>query len=165
MTGALQWRPMAPSDLPAVGAMAAAIHPGYPEDDAVFAERLALHPAGCRLLAAGEHAAGYVISHPWRGAPPALDTLLGSVPADADHYYIHDLALLPASRGTGAAAAIVGDLRRHARSLGLARLSLVAVNGSGPFWRRQGFADLPAGDAAAKLASYGGGACLMACPV
>jgi GNAT superfamily N-acetyltransferase len=156
---------MVPADLPAVAAMAAAIHPGYPEADAVFAERLALHPAGCRLLIVAARPAGYVVSHPWRGAPPPLDTLLGAIPAAADHHYLHDLALLPVARGAGAAAVIVGNLKRHARSLRLTRLALVAVNGSGGFWQRQGFADQPAGEAAAKLASYGGDAQLMACRV
>ncbi|NEW95116.1 GNAT family N-acetyltransferase, partial [Rhodopseudomonas sp. BR0M22] len=41
------WRGMTPADLPAVDAIAAVVHAAYPEDAAVFAERLALHPDGC----------------------------------------------------------------------------------------------------------------------
>lgn len=166
MTINAQWRAMAPADLAAVGQIATVVHPGFPEDDAIFAERLALHPAGCRLLAVAGEPAGYVISHPWRtGSLPALNALLGSLPGDADTYYIHDLALLPTARGTGAAGAIVLDLKRHALSLGFTGLSLVAVNNSAAFWRRQGFAETASGAVAGKLASYGDDARLMACPI
>jgi GNAT superfamily N-acetyltransferase len=160
------WRAMTPADLAAVGGIAAVVHPAFPEDEAVFAERLALHPAGCRLLTVADEPAGYAVSHPWRtGSLPVLNALLGAIPAEADTYYIHDLALLPSARGTGAGAAIVQDLKRHALSLGFASLSLVAVNNSAAFWERQGFAAAPPGAAAEKLASYGGDARLMVCPI
>ncbi|MCA0318366.1 MAG: GNAT family N-acetyltransferase [Proteobacteria bacterium] len=160
------WRGLTATDLDAVARIAAMVHPAFPEDDAVFAERLALHPAGCRLLIVAGEPAGYAISHPWRlGTLPALNALVGALPAEADTYYIHDLALLPAARGTGAAGALVQDLKRHVLALGLPALSLVAVNDSGAFWRRQGFAEMPAGVAAEKLASYGDDARLMTCPL
>ena len=57
------WRPMTEADLPAVQAMADRLHPHHPEAPAVFAERLALAPAGCRVLAAGATAAG-LCRHP-----------------------------------------------------------------------------------------------------
>jgi GNAT superfamily N-acetyltransferase len=157
---------MVPADMTAVDAIAAAVHPAFPEDEAMFIERLALHPAGCRLLMMSDQPAGYALSHPWRsGSPPALNALIGAIPADADTYYVHDVALLPAARGSGAAAALVADLKRHAGELGLPGLSLVAVNDSAGFWRRQGFAEAPAGSAADKLASYGHDARLMACTI
>lgn len=166
MTANVLWRGMAAGDLASVGGIAAMVHPAFPEDDAVFAERLALHPVGCRLLVVAGEPAGYVISHPWRsGSLPALNALLGSLPGDADVYYIHDLALLPAARGTGAGAAAVHDLKRHALSLGFTALSLVAVNNSAAFWTRQGFGETPSGAVAEKLASYGDDARLMACPL
>jgi predicted N-acetyltransferase YhbS len=157
------WRAMTDADLTAVDAIAARVHPAYPEDHAVFAERLRLHAAGCRVLAAADAGIiGYVISHPWhRGEPPALNVLIGSIPVPAATYYIHDLALLPEARGSRAASGIVEDLIRHAQRLGLSQLSLVAVNGSGPFWERQGFAVTPQSDAARKLLSYGEDARLM----
>lgn len=157
---------MREADLAAVGAVAAAVHPALPEDQHVFAERLALHPAGCRLLARSGEAAGYAISHPWRfGTFPALNSLIGAIPADADAYYIHDLALLPSARGAGAAGAVVADIKAHAAGLGLSRLSLVAVGGSAGFWQGQGFAAVDRPDAGRKLAAYGPGACLMACTI
>jgi ribosomal protein S18 acetylase RimI-like enzyme len=154
-----RWRAMAAADLAAVSHIASAVHPDFPEDEAVFAERLALHPPGCLVLAGPEELAGYVVSHPWGGACPPLNSLLGAIPADASTYYLHDLALLPAARGTGAASAAIEQLRAHAEQLGLTQLSLVAVNHSGGFWRRQGFAETPASEG--KLASYGDEALLM----
>jgi GNAT superfamily N-acetyltransferase len=155
----LAWRPMEAGDLAAVDAVATLIHTAYPEDAAVFAERLALCPPGCLVLAEGDALAGYVVSHPWNdGAPPKLDRLLGRLPDPATAWYIHDLALLPDARGGGHAGAIVTRLAETARSAGLARMRLVAVSGSVPFWRRHGFHELPS---AGRLASYGPEARLM----
>ncbi|RXT20072.1 GNAT family N-acetyltransferase [Bosea sp. Tri-39] len=146
---------MAPADLPAVLAVAAEVHPDYPEGEAVYAERLALYPAGCLVLAGGEGVGGYVLSHPWRlGQVPVLDSLLGALPDQADAYYIHDLALLPGARGGGAASACVNRLASHARASGFARMALVAVGNSAGFWRLHGFHEAHDEALARKLASY-----------
>ncbi len=156
------WRAMTPGDLPAVLAIADAVHPDFPEDPAIFAERLALHPEGCRVLDRGDAILAYVLSHPWAAEScPPLNRLLGALPAVAASYYIHDLALLPAARGSGAAPAIVAALAEHAARLGLPAMSLVAVNGSAGFWRRQGFAEARVPALADKLASYGADARFM----
>ncbi|MCV9940990.1 GNAT family N-acetyltransferase [Boseaceae bacterium BT-24-1] len=155
MTPSPSWRAMAAADLPVVMAVAAVVHPNYPEGEAVFAERLALHPAGCLVLESGEGIGGYVLSHPWRlGQAPTLDSLLGALPPDADAYYIHDLALLPGARGGGAASTCVDRLAAHARASGFARMALVAVGNSAGFWRRQGFREAHDEALARKLASY-----------
>lgn len=149
------WRPMTAADLPAVMAVAGVVHPGYPEDEAVFAERLRLFPDGCLVLEGREGLGGYVVSHPWhRAAPPALNSLLAGLPVQAGCFYIHDLALLPATRGSGAGGAVVASLVRIAAQAGLPCLSLVAIDGSSGFWRRQGFRELHDPALAAKLASY-----------
>lgn len=112
--GAARWRAMAAADLAAAERIAARVHPDYPEDAAVFAERLSLFPEGCLVLVSpsGE-LGGYVIAHPWRlGQPPALNSLLGALPAAADTLYIHDIALLPERRGGGAAGRALERLRR-----------------------------------------------------
>lgn len=150
------WRAMTSADLPAVSAMAAQVHPSFPEDPAVFAERLQLYPAGLHLLERGGEPCGYLVSHPWcLGAAPALNALLHRLPPEADTFYLHDLALLPAARGTGAARAIVGQMAAHARSGGFATMSLVAVNGSVPFWRGLGFGVEENAALAEKVRSYG----------
>lgn len=157
-----EWRPMTPADLPAVKALADVIHPSYPEDDVVFADRLALHPAGCFVLQDDRDLAGYVVSHPWHdGRPPALNTCLERPASAATTYYIHDLALHPQARGSGAAAAVVTTLAAHAAQLGLANMTLVAVNNSVHFWQRQGFTPVVDALLEQKLASYGNHATFM----
>jgi GNAT superfamily N-acetyltransferase len=155
------WRAMTPADLPAVNAIAAAVHVAYPEDAAVFAERLALHPDGCFVLDAADGPGGYLISHPWHlGQPPALNALLGSIPVPASTYYLHDIALPTQARGGGAASAVLAELMRHAASLA-DNISLVAVSGTVQFWRRQGFVRVADPALDAKLNSYDAEACYM----
>lgn len=153
---------MHPDDLSAVQTLATLIHPGYPEDAAVFAERLRLYPPGCRVLERNGALAAYAVSHPWLDhAPPALNTLLGELPVRSSTYYLHDIALLPEVRGTGAAAEVVMSLAEQARAARLSSLSLVAVNGSEGFWRRQGFEAVENQALIGKLRSYGGDARFM----
>lgn len=145
---------MEPGDLPGILAAADAVHPGYPESEAVFAERLALCPEGCLVLADAEGVSGYLVSHPWRGLPPALDTLLGSLPDNPEFWYIHDIALLPRMRGQGAASAALSAIAVRAQRADFMRMALVAIGGTLPFWQRQGFAVVDNPALAAKLRSY-----------
>lgn len=155
------WRGMTPADLSAVNAIAAVVHAAYPEDAAVFAERLALHPGGCFVLDTAQGLGGYLISHPWHlKQPPALNTLLGSVPLPASTYYLHDIALLPEARGGGAASAVIRELVRHAAGIA-DNITLVALSGTVQFWQRQGFARLADPALDAKLKSYDAEACYM----
>lgn len=159
---AMHWRAMMPADLSVVSIIAAEVHPDFPEDDAVFAERLRLHPAGCCVLVGADGIGAYVVSHPWSALScPPLNALVGALPADATNYYIHDVALTPGVRGAGHAAEIVATLAGHARSIGCSAMSLVAVNGSAVFWSRHGFAQAKAPSLATKLASYGDDALFM----
>jgi GNAT superfamily N-acetyltransferase len=153
-------------DLDAVVAIAGQVHPLFPEERYVFANKLDLHPAGALVLEHAGRPAGYCFALPWHGVqPPALNTLLDAISPGADALYLHDLALLPAARGTGAGAAAVDMLLAHARRLSLARCFLVAVNGSVPFWSRLGFAVCAAPAMQARLASYGADARLMVRPL
>jgi ribosomal protein S18 acetylase RimI-like enzyme len=162
----LLWRPMSPRDLAAATGLANRVHVDFPEDAAVFAERLRLYPQGCWVLwrnGLSDAIAGYLVSHPWRlGEPPALNAQLGELPANASSYYMHDLTLSPAARGSGAASAIVRQILAHAFERGFANASLVAVSGSAPFWQSHGFRII--GDDAEmrrKLQSYGDDAHFM----
>jgi len=161
MSGA--WRPMRPADLAAVTALADRVHVEHPEAPAIFAERLDLFPSGCLALAAGAEILGYAVAHPGRiGAPPALNTLLGQLPTDADCLYLHDVALAPEARGHGQGASLLPHIVATARRHCLARLALIAVAGSEPFWQRQGFRREDAPALGVKLASYGTDAIYMA---
>jgi ribosomal protein S18 acetylase RimI-like enzyme len=156
------WRPMRDADIGAAHALSEIVHPGYPEARAVFAERLALYPEGCFVLDGEDGLAGYALSHPYvRDAAPALDSLLGALPARCDVYYIHDIAILRAARGSGAGEAIVSLLTAHARDAGFDTICLVAVNTSAPFWARHGFMVREVAGMREKLESYGDGAVCM----
>lgn len=162
----IHWRALTTLDLPMVEAIAAVVHPDFPEDTAIFAERQRLYPDGTRFLELGGVPSGYIISHPWTfKSLPALNSRLGAIPADASTYYLHDLALLNKARGTGAAAMIVGDIINHARARGFANLSLVAVNSSQPFWHKHGFRVVDVPELKEKLASYEAAARFMVKPL
>ncbi len=151
----VKWRAMSGYDVATIHAIAAVVHPGFFETPQVLAERQRLYPTGAHLLEVNDRPVGYVLSHPWRlGTLPALNSLLGTIPADADTYYVHDLALLPLARGIGAAAHIVKALSKHAKARGFTTMSLIAVNASQGFWETHGFAveHLPA--LTQKLLSY-----------
>lgn len=149
------WRPATENDLAAVVAIADVVHVNYPEDAATIADRLRLYPAGCALLELDGKPAGYTLTHPWRyGAPPTLNMMLGAIPERPTTYYIHDLALLPQTRGTGAGAAMAEAIVAHARETGHDNASLVAVNSSVPFWSRVGFEVVHEPALAAKLLTY-----------
>lgn len=135
---------MSAGDLAAVSAISDAVHGRFTEPLAVYAERLALYPAGCLVLKQRGEVAGYLITHPWyRDAPPKLGAMLGAIPAHADSYYLHDIALLPAARGTGAARAALDFVMARARALGFSDIALMAVGGADRFWAARGFAYVP----------------------
>lgn len=158
----MRWRPMAAADLPAVTAISAEVHGRYAEPLDVYAERLFLCPAGCFVCEGDGVAQGLLVTHPWlRSAPPpALGAMLDQLPAPADTWYLHDIALLPGTRGLGmgqAAVALVDDLARKA---GVQDITLVAVNGADRFWAAQGF-----DYTGANAGGYGPGTHVMRRPV
>ncbi len=146
---------MAEADLPSVVAIADVVHVAYPEDDAVIAERLNLYPAGCALFEKDGRGLAYALTHPWHYAkPPSLNMTLGALPENPTTYYIHDIALLPETRGSGAGSAIVKAVIAQAKLAGASNLSLVSVNSSGSFWQRFGFEVVADPALDAKLKSY-----------
>lgn len=156
------WRPARISDLRAIVAIAAQIHPDLPERADVFADKMALYPSGCRVLVADDAIAGYGLAHPWmlHHIPP-LDTFLDRLPVNADCLYIHDVAVLPDCRG-GVARAYVAEIEQLARASQIATLALVSVYTTRPLWERLGFHPVRAyADLRAKLASYGDNATYM----
>lgn len=156
------WRPMQDSDIRAVTAISDIVHGRFTERPEIFAERLALYPAGCFLLDRDGAAEGYLISHPWhRRSPVPLDELVGAMPEDAASYYLHDLALLPDARGCGAGRRGVEMVLAQAADAGLGEVSLVAVNGADAFWSAQGFSRVEDEAIARKLESYGEGTFFM----
>lgn len=134
------WRRMAQPDLFSVERIGDLIHPDYPEDATIIAERLRLYPAGCLVLDGEQGIQGYTVAHPWLfGRPPPLNTQLERLPTRADTFYIHDLALMPEVRGGGFGAKAVDLLVQQAAIDAFRSMSLVAVGSSPRFWRRSGF--------------------------
>ena len=162
-----RWRAMEEEDLDRVMAIAEVVHPDYPEDRAVFAERLALYPDGCAMAEADGVCIGYIVIHPGRlGAPPPLDSPLGTLPEAPDCLYLHDVALLPAARGLGLGVAALERMDALAARQGFRWLALTSTPGARAFWDAQGFLPHDGGPGlAAKLASYGGGMTYMTKPV
>lgn len=88
---------------------------------------------------------------------PALDAARCEQPASPTLLYLHDMAVAPEARSLGLATRLLARLKERAQALRLSQLGLVAVQGSVPYWQRQGFAEpavLPA-PLRAKLASFG----------
>jgi GNAT superfamily N-acetyltransferase len=156
------WRPARASDLPAISAIAARIHPDLPERPEVFAEKMRLYPDGSRVLAAEDEIAGYGLAHPWtQHRIPPLDGFLEQLPGNADCLYVHDVAVLPGFRG-GVAGDYVAAIEQLARASGIATLALVSVYATRPLWERLGFRAVTANaELRAKLASYDDNATYM----
>ncbi|MFO1147064.1 MAG: GNAT family N-acetyltransferase [Alsobacter sp.] len=164
------WRAMREQDLSGVVAIADVVHPSFPERIEVMAEKRALWPAGCFVLADAEAGLiGYAISHPWGARRPApLDTLLGALPSPEGARWIHDVALLPAARGHGWAREPVRRILADADAAGAPEAALVAVYGSDAFWTRFGFRvppDAPASLVAEVARHYGPQARFMVRPI
>ncbi|MEA1676632.1 GNAT family N-acetyltransferase [Nitrospirillum sp. BR 11163] len=157
----MPWRPMTVADLPPVFTLACAIHVDFFEALEVMADKLAAYPAGCLTLeTANGDISGYAVSHPYaRGRVPTLNHPLGGLPADADIYYIHDIAIDTAARGQRHAEAVVELLAARARAAGFREMRLLSVNNSGTFWSRRGFGRVH--DELVDVSSYGQDATYM----
>jgi len=145
---------MRDDDLAAVDSLAKRVHPEYPERPEVACERLKLGGPWCRVLALETQLSGYLIAHPWRrGAPPALDTLIGGAIAEPDCLYLHDFVIAPERRGCGDAARVLKPLLANALE-SFPAIVLVSISGLKSYWRRWGFCvvDVPGTDAI--LGSY-----------
>lgn len=159
----LSWRPMTAVDLDGVVEVARLSFPDHFESRSCFENRLSLSPGMSFVLSGPDDAVrGYLFAYPWRGeAAPALNTLIETIPGDADRIYLHDLALHPDTRGGGHTRAIVERLADQARLAGWKIVGLVAVNDAAAFWKRMGFEGVETPELARKLASYGPGARYM----
>jgi predicted N-acetyltransferase YhbS len=149
---------MTENHIPGVMRVADEIHPELLEHEPAFRERLSLFPKGCMVLVDGEEVGGYVVSFPVRhGKLPALNAVLGEIPQDADQYYLHDIAVLPALRGQGVAGDAIRQILELAKQY--PTTCLISVYGTVPYWHRFGFVRGPV-DAAMeeKLRGYGPGA-------
>lgn len=143
-TQGLRWRAATEADVSEIDRIARIIHPDLPEHIDTFAEKIALSPATCFVADENESIRGYAIAYPWIANDiPKLDTLLGSLPADASVLFIHDVALLPSARGRGLLGELADLFKAAGRKLGFRAMTLAAVYGSEEAWFRYGFYRAP----------------------
>lgn len=158
----LELRPLRAADVQAVLDLQAQCYESrFLEGVAAFEAKLRAAEAwhSCWMAWQGGVPLAYLIALPAsHDSLPALDAPGIELPAAPSLLYLHDLAVAPAGRALGLGRRLVQQIERRAADLGLARLGLVAVQGSLPYWQRQGFAApltaLPAA-LARKLASFG----------
>jgi GNAT superfamily N-acetyltransferase len=152
----LCWRQTEFTDLPAIDRIGDEIHVDLREHPEVFEEKFHLFPQGCLVLSEADAIVGYGFFHPWRlYSIPPLDTLLVRLPDSPDCMFIHDVVVLPAARGRGAARAFL----RRALEIGgnhrIATLALVSVYNSYVLWARDDFEIVTDTRVEEKLKSYG----------
>lgn len=161
-------RPMTPADLPGVLAVQAACYePAYHEPQVAFHAKLTQCADTCWVMAQDASVAAYLVCLPVTDAAlPALHQADWQRPRRASALYLHDLAVSPTLRGSGAASRLIEQAIQAARASGLSSLVLVAVQGSVPFWQRHGFEDarLPDAKRPASLQTFGPTATFMTRP-
>lgn len=166
---ALTLAPLRAADMPAVMRIQAQCYTAIvPESLQSMSAKQQAAPHTCHAAWRQGELVGYLLALPVRGlALPALDSPACTIDPAADALYLHDLALSPAARGSGAGQALVARTLAVGAQLGLRRALLVAIQGSAPYWARQGFDGIdPTTEAVrAKLASYGADARLMQRPL
>lgn len=156
-------RPMQPDDLPEVVRIQALCYTEIvPESAGSLADKQRLSPDTCLVACTGAGLLGYLLTLPWQAeAPPLLDARITALPPDADCLYLHDLAVDPQARGSGAGTRLVESVLEMLPGR-WEQACLVAIQGSQPYWQRYGFVPVTAGPQLAhKLASYGEAVCYM----
>ena len=162
MPSDFELRPLQTADLGAVLRLQAACYgPDYVEPAEAFASKL--HATAALQTCWGAFDATGVLRAYAISLPVCADTMPGlhasdyRCPVAPTLLYLHDVAVGPLGRGRGLAQGLLARIEGRARSLGLARMGLIAVQDSAPFWQRLGFAPLPAMPAwlQRKLQSFG----------
>jgi len=128
-----------------------------------FLAKLNASPTTCFIGCVAEVPVAYLVAVPSEaGNPPPWNCTTFSVPRVANALYLHDLAVRPEARGSGAASALVEAYFHGLRESKVQFACLVAVNESGPYWERYGFRSAALTQAgSARMATYGEGAQYM----
>lgn len=110
------------------------------ENACLISRRLASQPQSCWLAENNEgEVLAYLFSYPSRNSQVApLGSEFGYY-ADAELLYLHDMAVSHNARGMRLAPQLLAYAEQYAADLGFSTLALVAVQGSVPYWQKQGF--------------------------
>ena len=122
-----------------------------------FLAKLEASPTTCFIALAAEAPVGYLVAVPIEaGIPPPLHSPDYLVPPDANALYLHDLAVHPAARGAGVAAALIEAYFQAIKRSRAQFASLTAVNDSSSFWERYGFQpEASVASSSGRMATYG----------
>jgi len=134
-------RALTPDDIASIHDLEAETYlPALHESDEAFLQLMRLYPDGA-VGCFDEHGmCGYAFGAPTRsGTTIELRSPIDSVPADADTFYIHDVAVAPRCRARGVGRLLATRLLDLALEGGFTRSEFVSVQGSAPFWQRFGF--------------------------
>jgi GNAT superfamily N-acetyltransferase len=134
-------RPLTRDDVPAIHALEVEVYvPSLHESAESFVRLIEIYPDGAIGGFDEEGLCGYGFGVPLRaGTALELRSPLAAVPADADTFYIHDVAVAARCRGRGVGRILAGRLLDLARAEGFRQSELVSVQGSAPFWEKFGF--------------------------
>ncbi|MBM9888072.1 MULTISPECIES: GNAT family N-acetyltransferase [Deefgea] len=151
------------NDIQAILEIQAACYPAdFIESAATLQRKQALAPKCSWLIEIEGQTLGYLFCHPWHGnTPPALGQKLAELPAHADRFYIHDLAILPTARGQQLADRLIQHALEWAKQSQFSQAMLVAVLGADSFWRKHQFTT----QAAVEFSGYGDKAVCMSRPL
>lgn len=164
---AILCRPMLEADLPAVLCVQHEAHdPAFHEPAAAFAAKWQASPGTHWVAEQAGQVQAYLVCLPL--APNNLPTLHAThwdAPANPQSLYVHDLAVSPRLRGSGAGTWLMAQARAWAQQHGLQEMGLIAIDGTSDYWRRQGFTPVTSNDTVPqdKLRSYGPKALYMRC--
>ena len=154
----LSIHPACNADLPAILRIQSRCYTAIvPESAESMGAKLAASPATCFVAQRAGDVIAYLLALPWRfDHPPHLDAPDCVLPDAPDTLYLHDLAVDPAARGSGASQALVKAFLTALTESGIGRASLIAIQGSAPWWEGHGFrAALTTPTLDARLAGYG----------
>lgn len=114
--------------------------PSLHESDAALLRLIALFPDGAIGAFDDGGLCGFIFGVPLTaGTTLELREPLDAIPADADIFYVHDIAVAARCRGRGVGRQLAERLLDVARGRGFTRAELVSVQGSAPFWEQFGF--------------------------
>jgi ribosomal protein S18 acetylase RimI-like enzyme len=151
-------------DLPSVlGVQSSCYFEVEPESEASLRAKLLASPTTCFIAEHKGKVVGYLIAVPSRfESPPEFDAPYYDVPPYPNALYLHDLAVAPEGRGSGAGKMLVTEFISRFRASELPRACLIAIQDSASYWERYGFhIVMPSESPQAKIESYGNNAKYM----
>jgi predicted N-acetyltransferase YhbS len=160
----MQIRRLTPVDLSAVMQIQAqSYHAHLHEPPESFAAKLSAGANYCFVAIRDDAVIAYAVAIPSLfGEWLELGDVEQCVPGNADCVYLHDIAVRPDARSSGAASALVEAVLSAAAADGYTRAALVAVSGARSYWERHGFDSASIDDRRRQqLSAYGEGATYM----